>query len=119
MTASVRTWLAALAYTQWLPLMRELSAKLTEGENGFSLLPSRLAPCHLPRQRKAFISPSFEGGTCPLVRGGFCAVALDITGWRQENRPLVPQLFIRVHANRPLSLADRNPYIWSLRGEMD
>ena len=51
-----------------LPLMRELSAKPTEGETSeriffqtappgasqYSLPPSRLAPCHLPHQREAY-----------------------------------------------------------------
>ena len=62
-----------------LPLMRELSAKLTEGENGFSLLPSRLAPCHLPRQRKAFLGR--EQGNLSLAP--ICRLSL-----KTENRPL-------------------------------
>ena len=44
----------------WLPLTRELSAKLTEGEilespfSSFSLPPSKITDfCHLPRQREA------------------------------------------------------------------
>ena len=91
-----------------LPLMRELSAKLTEGENGFSLLPSRLAPCHLPRQRKAFLGR--EQGNLSLAP--ICRLS-----FKTENRPLsssrgiteisfahfLTLFFVRVHANRPLS----------------